>query len=526
MRSKVNDIYAGVTSAEFDVICITETWLDPSINNCECFPANYNVFRADRDFQRTGRKRGGGVLLAVNNIFKVKSLDLSEFDKYCLIDIVGCKLSNQGDHVYIFVVYVPPAIPIEDFESFFETFGNFSLEYTNVVLIGDFNAVSFCSNAIDRKSNGLLQMSALLNLTQFNSVPNSDEHFLDLIFTSLGECAVAHDTCPLVAEDRYHPALNINIGLKHQSYVNFPISSESKIYNFKRANFSLLYIDMLNLNWNSLYQIREANDACGYFYEQLYSILDRHVPLVKSKKYKYPNWYSEELRGMLKLKRKLFRKYKRSHCDSWYHEFSSVRRTVKTLICRDFKDYINRVQSSLLSDPKFFWSFVKEKKGRTSIPNKVYLDDCCYDQPKDIVDAFAKLFCSSFNSTADDLAPLGMNYINKIKNLCFSIQITEDNVHQAINKLKNSSVSGVDQIPSFFIKDCSTTLLKPLCYLFNLCVKNASFPDIWKDARVTPVFKSGDFADVRNYRPVSILSWFYCWKINTNQPNVHVSGYC
>ena len=229
---------------------------------------------------------------------------------------------------------------------------------------------------------------------------------------------------------------------------------------------------------------------------------------MKSKKYKYPNWYSEELRGMLKLKRKLFRKYKRSHCDSWYHEFSSVRRTVKTLICRDFKDYINRVQSSLLSDPKFFWSFVKEKKGRTSIPNKVYLDDCCYDQPKDIVDAFAKLFCSSFNSTADDLAPLGMNYINKIKNLCFSIQITEDNVHQAINKLKNSSVSGVDQIPSFFIKDCSTTLLKPLCYLFNLCVKNASFPDIWKDARVTPVFKSGDFADVRNYRPVSILCNF------------------
>jgi len=34
------------------------------------------------------------------------------------------------------------------------------------------------------------------------------------------------------------------------------------------------------------------------------------------------------------------------------------------------------------------------------------------------------------------------------------------------------------------------------------------FPDIWKVSSVTPIFKSGDRADVTNYRPISIISHF------------------
>ena len=59
-----------VTTNQFDVIALTETWLDSSISNHE-LPRGYVVHRRDRQ-----DKLGGGVLLAINDTIKTDHLTL------------------------------------------------------------------------------------------------------------------------------------------------------------------------------------------------------------------------------------------------------------------------------------------------------------------------------------------------------------------------------------------------------------------------------------------------------------------
>ena len=44
-----------------------------------------------------------------------------------------------------------------------------------------------------------------------------------------------------------------------------------------------------------------------------------------------------------------------------------------------------------------------------------------------------------------------------------------------------------------------------LAFLFNTSIETSQFPDSWKVARITPIFKDGDKTEKPNYRPISVL---------------------
>lgn len=54
VKKKASDIEALNNLHNPDIICGTESWLDPSIKNGEIFPSNFNVFRKDRETDTTG----------------------------------------------------------------------------------------------------------------------------------------------------------------------------------------------------------------------------------------------------------------------------------------------------------------------------------------------------------------------------------------------------------------------------------------------------------------------------------------
>ena len=311
IRSRVNEVFFCLNVSDYDVICLTESWLDSSISNCEFMPSSYCVFRADRNFTCSNRQRGGGVVLAVSDKFPVSSVDLSVFDAFHLIDIVACKLCCGRSSLFIFVIYIPPDVSIQEYELFLECFENIAVELDNILIIGDFNAPTFSNNVKDSKSNLVFNMMSFLNLTQYNNIRNCNKVLLDLVFTNYGKCLVEQDTCPIVPEDRHHPALNINLVLKTGTYENLSMCTDVKTYNFKKADYVSLYNGLLTTNWDVLYESTNVNSACETLYRILYSLFDKHVPLFKCSKFSFPSWYTTELRQQIILKHKVFREIKR-----------------------------------------------------------------------------------------------------------------------------------------------------------------------------------------------------------------------
>ena len=72
--------------------------------------------------------------------------------------------------------------------------------------------------------------------------------------------------------------------------------------------------------------------------------------------------------------------------------------------------------------------------------------------------------------------------------------------------MKTKKSPGTDGITTKLLKDAGHTVAESLVKIFNLSIQTAIFPDEWKMARVTPIFKEGDKTNCGNYRPISVIS--------------------
>ena len=78
-------------------------------------------------------------------------------------------------------------------------------------------------------------------------------------------------------------------------------------------------------------------------------------------------------------------------------------------------------------------------------------------------------------------------------------------VYNELRKLGATKSTGLDGIPARLLKDAATMIAKPIAYLINLTITSGEIPLEWKQAKVTPISKSGKRNEENNYRPISVL---------------------
>ena len=87
--------------------------------------------------------------------------------------------------------------------------------------------------------------------------------------------------------------------------------------------------------------------------------------------------------------------------------------------------------------------------------------------------------------------------------------VTTWEVEAALKKMKNGKATGNDQVNIETLKAGEDTIAKALAKLFTKCISERRIPTTWKNAKMVIIFKKGNQKDIKNYRPICLLSNIY-----------------
>ena len=287
--------------------------------------------------------------------------------------------------------------------------------------------------------------------------------------------------------------------------------------NFKNYNINHFNSHISNLLRNSSWDHKDPNHLWDQFKNIFNHVSDIYAP-VKTRKVRstYAPWLTTEIRCEMNKRDYLKKRAVKSSSKSLYRDYQLKRNEVNKLIksakLRYCKDHIELNKHN----PKEMWKNINQVisgKGRYSKTTTVNaikddLDNTIHDE-KLIADQLNKYFVEVGPNLSKNLTPGPKNFSEYLEPVDYEFnfsKITNDAVFRKIIKLKSNKGAGPDNIPSKLIKDSAAVITPYLSYIFNRSLSEGKFPNDWKNARICPIFKSGERDECANYRPISILS--------------------
>lgn len=523
LRTKTNTFLNNLVVNNYDIICLTETWLTDGIFDAELFDSRYTIFRKDRDYARRGDTLGGGVLIAVRNCFLIQSSNIMPIEN-AAADVISISLSLNKSYksklIHIYCVYFPMCRTHSDVLcTFFETLCQQSIKYPhdNFLIIGDFNIPtaqwlpsdhSGICNLTNNLSNNLLlnSLREFISFTawlQYNNIYNYNNKLLDLLFCSI-KCNVSKCIDPLVNEDSHHPALVATVSVPR------PLESRSAprvVRLYGAADYNALNKEFSDIDWHQLLNNNlDVNDSVKIFYDTLESVIIKHVPtkIIKSVN-RYPSWYSPALIKIVNEKLKYHKKWKKfgRQCD--YQSFKLLRSRQKNIQSECYENYIRKTEANINANSKHFWTFLKSKKALAGIPDNIYHGDVHSSNTKEVCEIFNSYFHSVFQNDSNQPCYSSHHSPNNTISLN-NVNIPRFTIEKYLKALDINKGCGPDGVPAILLNNCYLTLSLPLNILFKKSLSSGIFPLLWKQTHIIPIHKSGDKHDVQNYRPISKIS--------------------
>ena len=279
----------------------------------------------------------------------------------------------------------------------------------------------------------------------------------------------------------------------------------------------------------------KSKDGINEFSYQLQDILlDAAKKSLKMKKQKFRNkinnvsnkkWFDKECRlkrhTVRKLANKKHRDPQNNDLRNEYHKALKIYKdTLKQKKELFHRKQLNELDKASETSPSLFWKTLKN------------IGDDFDDTMSNTSNITGNNWISHFATlhSKHTLHNEQQNILNKLEELENNKQnnnslddpITENEIRNAMKKLKNNKSAYSDRIKNEMIKSSIETLLKAYHKLFNLILECGCFPDLWCEGLITPIFKSGDKQEPSNYRGIcvsSAIGKFLCIILNNRLYN-------
>ena len=499
----------------FDIICLSETYLDSSVlsENPSLSLDGYTLVRADDP----GNVKRGGVCVYHKNILPICFLNISLLQE-CLV----FEFTLEKQKCILMTLYRSPSQSNDEFDNFMTNF-ELTLDVINnmdpflFIVLGDFNAKS-CNWKKTDKSTSEGKKVEDITLMQLitcptHIMPNSSS-CIDLIFTNQTN---------LVVDSGVHSSLHPNchhqiIFAKFNLNVFYPPPYERLVWRYHEAKKEQIFHAVNNFDWNRAFENLDIDAQIKLFNETVINIFTNYVPhktIVCNDR--DPPWIDDSIKDLIFQKERAYEMYLLNQSDQYYYQnFQQAKENLCNLLQSKKNDYYKGISyklSDARSSPKCYWSLLKTVSNGRKVPcippifneyNEFVID---FIEKSKIFNNFFSKQCSVIENNSE----LPINFSKLTNNTISSVNFETSDLLQIIRNLDVNKAHGHDNISVRMLKICDTSICKPLELIFRNCLNQGLFPSEWKKAHVVPIHKKGSKHIISNYRPISLLS--VCGKV-------------
>ena len=498
-RAKVKEI--GLTLAKaFDIITLSETHLSNTVpNDIFSIQGFHDLVRKDRD------GLGGGVAVYVKECLSF--VRKSQYESN-LVEAIWLDIKTLQGKLLICCCYRPPAKPGSPDPMLFWDSISSSLDsafqdgYKNIILLGDFNADPN-TNQGRMLSNLCYNFNMFTHINRPTRITTTSATILDQIISNIPNFVVLTDIQqPVLNSDHCVVSVKLNFNyIAEQAY-------QRRIWNYKITDFNLFRSSLEQTNFDECFDSNNIDDICQNWTNKfMKAALDNVHNNIVTIRPKDAPWYSSRLRYLKRKVNLAFKKFRQVRSNDRWNQYSTARNLYQSELSVAEYEYKKKIGSSLKDqrNSKQWWHKAKVLMGKgsnESIPS-LYINNTSITNNKDKANAFNSFFLS--HSKVNDTGHTLPNAAHSPINLS-DITITENDVFDQLKCIDCSKSSGPDEVTPTLLKQAGYAIVPSLTKLFNCSLLEGKFPQLWKNANVTPLFKKGNKNDINNYRPVSLLS--------------------
>ena len=497
LYNKLDEIRYIVIESDIDILCMSETWLDDSIQNSELHIPGYVIERHDRN------RTGGGVIIYIKDsiIYKLRNdiATTSNIVENLWIEIVSSK--HAKSHL-ISCMYRPPSARIDYYNGILDILEKATSEDMEISLFGDLNYNYVFDESLS--SNPIHYLESLYGLNQLirepTRVTKTTSTLLDVVLATSGDSHVSNKVFKFTISDHYMIYTCIKDIIKSNTHRTI------KFRSYKSFNVDdFLYEMSANPTFKEIKNgsIKCVESAWSLWKDGFTETCNSHAPLRTMRvKNRHNPWITPDIVKLMYERDFTHRKAKEKvNDDKLWNDYRRIRNLVTANIVRSKKEYFENVTPKIKTDSKQTWKELRRVMGNKKNNNHV---PCQLNNDK--LNLFFSTIGSKIKKDLPDPGQLKWNNPECIYSFEF-VQIDHTCVLNHLRKLSGDSHLDVLNMDTRLLRLCANIIAPSLTYIMNLSLETGVIPDDWKIARVTPIYKGkGSKQDETNYRPISILA--------------------